>query len=306
MSTANANASPVVPAGRWRWMLRTGIAVATIAVVALAVWLVFWPQLDGHYTGDGGSLTVDVVSDDAGAHVTMAGEALPPGLTGRMNAERDFTTVAFGPDVLNRQVLVFHPFRSGPWQYDLVSGCRSVRLIKSTPGSRFVLAHPYLAVLLVTAGMLYFMGWVLKEKAKGEPEAIFPMWLAYFVAFFGSVGVLLWAGDSGWFGFDGTPRNLVAQVIVQSVDWFLAVNDESTLLLGVLAMFVFPQWCAYIFAGASGAARRSRFVVFAWKWVACSSPRVSLARRPCLWGSCSLAATTDGLTPSRFMSLRTC
>ncbi|MEX3936432.1 hypothetical protein AB4Y32_32450 [Paraburkholderia phymatum] len=122
--------------------------------------------------------------------------------------------------------------------------------------------------LVVTVGVLCFMGWVLNQKAKGEPEAIFPMWLAFFVAFFASTGVLGWAGNAGMFGFDGVPRNPVAQVIVRGAEWFLAVNDESALLLGILAMFVLSQWCAYLAAGASGAARRSRFVVFAWKWVA--------------------------------------
>lgn len=268
MSTANAAASGLVPTGRYRWLRRASIAAAMISGVALVMWMVFWPQLDGHYTGDASRLTVDVVLDGTATYVTLAGDAVPPGQRGRMRADRGFTTVSSGQDIVDRQELVFRPFKSGPGQYELVSGCRSVALVKSTLGSRFAIAHPYLAVLVVVAGVFYFMSWVLREKAKGEPEAIFPMWLAYFVAFFASVGVLVWAGNSGFFGFDGVPRNAVARVIVDAADWFLAVNDECTLLLGILAMFVLPQWCAYLFAGASGAARRSRFVVFAWKWVA--------------------------------------
>lgn len=268
MSTANPKASAVAPAGRVDWLRRACVAATMLVGVALVVWLVFWPQLDGHYTGDAGGLTVDVVFDGKSAHVTMGGDAVLPERQKRFNAERGFTTVTFGQDILSRQSLVFHPFKSGPGQYELVSGCRSITLGKSTPGSRFALAHPYLVVLVVMAGVLYFMGWVLNEKAKGEPEAIFPMWLAYFVAFFVSVGALFWAGNSGFFGFDGVPRNLVARIIVQAAEWFLAVNDECMLLLGILATFVLPQWFAYFFAGASGAAQRSRLVVFAWKWVA--------------------------------------
>lgn len=259
----------VAAAQRGASRLRRGcLATAMIAVIALFLCAVLWPQLDGHYTGDAGRVSVDVVSDNGQTHVTLSGDAAANSAGQRIDGTRSMTTVLFGKDVLQRQVLVFHPFSGGSGHYTLVSGCRSVSLNKSTLGSRFVMAHPYLTVLVVAAGVLFFMGWVLDQKAKGEPEAIFPMWFAFFVAFFASTGVLGWAGNAGMFGFDGVPRNPMAQVIVQGAEWFLAVNDECTLLLGILAMFVLPQWCAYLAAGASGAARRSRFVVFAWKWVA--------------------------------------
>ncbi|MBY4870753.1 hypothetical protein K6W76_30370 [Burkholderia anthina] len=242
--------------------------MAKIAAVALFLWTVFWPKLDGHYTGDSGRIRVDVASDNDQTHVMLSGDAAEDSAGQRFDGNRSMTTVSFGKDVLQRQSLEFHPVRGGAGQYTLVSGCRSIALYKITPVTRFVVAHPYLAILVVTAGVLFFMGWVLDQKAMGEPEAIFPMWLAFFVAFFASTGVLGWSGNAGMFGLDGVPRSPVAQVIVQSAEWFLAVNDECTLLLGILAMFVLPQWCAYLAAGASGAARRSRFVVYAWKWVA--------------------------------------
>ncbi|WP_186144334.1 hypothetical protein [Burkholderia gladioli] len=239
-----------------------------IAAVALFLWAAFWPKLDGLYTGDTGRIRVEVVSDNDLTHVMLSGGGAEESGGQRFDGNRSTTTISFGKDVLQRQSLEFHPFRSGAGQYTLVSGCRSIALHKITPVNRFIVGHPYVTIFAVTAGVLFFMGWVLNQKAMGEPEAIFPMWLAFFVAFFGSTGVLGWAGNAGMFGFDGVPRGPVAQVIVQGAEWFLAVNDECTLLLGILAMFVLPQWCAYLAAGASGAARRSRFVLVAWKWVA--------------------------------------
>ncbi|MFM0016702.1 hypothetical protein [Paraburkholderia sediminicola] len=238
---------------------RVCVSIAVVTAVVVFVWIVLWPQLDGHYTSNAGEITVDVAFDSSGTHVTLSGDAGADGAERRMEGTRAFTTVSFGTDILQRKVLVFHPFYSGPGQYKLVSGCRSVILNKSTLGSRFVLAHPYVTILGVTAGLLVFMGYVLNQKAQSEPEAIFPMWLAYFVAFFASAGVLGWAGSSGMFGLDGVPRNLVARAIVRGTDWFLAVNDECTLLLAILAMIVLPQWCAYIAAGFSGAASSAAF-----------------------------------------------
>ncbi|WP_028229218.1 hypothetical protein [Paraburkholderia ferrariae] len=188
MSIANDRTPPVVqvvaPAGRSRWLRRakvSGGAARLVGFLALVVWGMFWPQLDGHYTGDAGRLTVDVVFDGKATHVTLSGEAAPPGPQGRMNADRGFTTVTFGPDVpdrqvLERQALMFHPFRNGPGQYELASGCRSVALTKSTPGSRFGRAHPYLAMFLLTVGLVGLMAYSLNEKAKSEPENIYTMW----------------------------------------------------------------------------------------------------------------------------------
>lgn len=270
MSIANDKTPAVVPAGRSRWLHRarvTGGAAFLIGFVALVVWLMFWPQLDGHYTGDAGSLTVDVVFDGAAAHVTMSGDAVPPGQQGRMNADRGFTTVTFGPDVLNRQALVFHPFRNGPGQYELVSGCRSVTLTKSTPGSRFGRAHPYLAMLLVTVGLVGFMAYALNEKAKSEPENIYMMWYLYCLVLTASLIVLGAAAYLGMFGFDGVPRNAIARAIVWGVEYFLAVPEDCAVLLGILVIVVVPQWGAYMLSGGVGAARRSRHVVATGKLV---------------------------------------
>ncbi|WP_321916972.1 MULTISPECIES: hypothetical protein [unclassified Paraburkholderia] len=271
MSIANDKTPADVPAGSSRWLHRarvTGGAALLIGFVALVVWLMFWPQLDGHYTGDAGSLTVDVVFDGAAAHVTMSGDAVPPGQQGRMNADRGFTTVTFGPDAMNRQVLVFHPFRNGPGQYELVSGCRSVTLTKSTPGSRFGRAHPYLAMFLLTVSLVSFMAYTLNEKAKSEPENIYTMWYLYCLVLTASLIVLGAAAYLGMFGFDGVPRNAIARAIVWGVEYFLAVPEDCAVFLGILAIVVVPQWGAYMLSGGVGAARRSRHVVSTGKCVA--------------------------------------
>ncbi|WP_234775704.1 hypothetical protein [Paraburkholderia tropica] len=83
-------------------------------------------------TGDAGRLTVDVVSDGKATHVTLSDESAPPGQQGRMNADRGFTTVTFEPDdpdrrVLERQALVFHPFRNGPGQRPPKERCSVLR-----------------------------------------------------------------------------------------------------------------------------------------------------------------------------------
>ncbi|MEX3901550.1 hypothetical protein [Paraburkholderia sp. BR10954] len=291
------NALIVAPERDASWFRRVCLATAMIAAIALYLWAVLWPQLDGHYTGDAGRISADVVSDKSQTQVMLSGDAAGDSAGQRVDGNRNMTTVSFGNDVLQRQVLEFHPFNSGPGRYRLVNGCRSITLNKSSPGSRFVLAPPYLTVLVVTAGVLLFMGWVLNQKAKGEPEAIFPMWLAFFVAFFASVGLLWWSGNAGMFGFDGVARNLVARVIAQGAEWFLAVNDECTLLLGSLAMFVLPQWCAYLVAGASGAARRSRFVVFAWKWVALFIAKAFISASAVLLGIVLVGSNYAWLNP---------
>ncbi|WP_028209053.1 hypothetical protein [Paraburkholderia nodosa] len=280
MSIANDKKPPVMqaaaPSGRSRWLRRakvTGGAALLIGFLVLVVWGMFWPQLDGHYTGDAGRLTVDVVFEGKATHVTLSGEAAPPGQQARMNADRGFTTVTFGPDVpdrrvLERQALVFHPFRNGPGQYELVSGCRSVALTKSTPGSRFGRAHPYLAMFLLTVGLVGLMAYSLNEKAKSEPENIYTMWYLYCLVLMASLIVLGAAAYLGMFGFDGVPRNPIARAIVWGVEYFLAVPEDCAVLLGILVIVVVPQWGAYVLSGAVGAARRSRHVVATGKVVA--------------------------------------
>ncbi|CAM2157945.1 conserved membrane hypothetical protein [Paraburkholderia tropica] len=280
MSIANdikrAIARTFARAGRSRWLRRAKVTVGAamlIGFLALIVWAMFWPQLDGHYTGDVGGLTVDVVFDAKATHVTLSGDAVPPGQQGRMNADRGFTTVTFGPDapdrkVLERQTLVFHPFRNGPGQYELLSGCRSVALTKSTPGNRFGRAHPYLAMFLLTVGMVAFMAYSLNEKAKSEPENIYTMWYLYCLVLTASLIVLGAAAYLGMFGFDGVPRNAIARAIVWGVEYFLAVPEDCAVLVGILVLVVLPQWAAYTLSGGVGAARRSRHVVSTGKWVA--------------------------------------
>ncbi|WP_234775618.1 hypothetical protein [Paraburkholderia tropica] len=280
MSQANDTKRPVVqaaaPAGGSRWLRSakvTGGAALLIGFLLLVVWGMFWPQLDGQYGGDAGRLTVDVVFEGKATHVTLSGEAAPPGQQERMNADRGFTTVTFGPDdpgrrLLERQALVFHPFRNGPGQYELISGCRSVALTKSTPGSRFGRAHPYLATLLLAVALVAIMAYWLNEKATSEPENIYTMWYLYFLVLTVSLLVLGAAAYLGMFGFDGMPRNAIARAIVWGVEYFLAVPDDCAVLLGILAIVVVPQWGAYVFSGAVGAARRSRHVVKTGKVVA--------------------------------------
>jgi hypothetical protein len=266
----------VAQAGPSRWVRRakvTGYAAALIGLLAVVVWMMFWPQLDGHYTGDAGHLTVDVVTEGNATHVTLSGDAVPPGQQGRMSADLGFTSVTFAPDapdrkVLERQALVFHPFRNGPGQYELVSGSRTVALTKSTPGSRFTRAHPYWAMLAVTVSLVGFMAYSLYEKAKSEPENIYTMCYVYCLVLAASLIVLWAAAYLGMFGLDGAPRNAIARAIVWGVEYFLAVPEDCAVLLGILAIVVAPQWVAYVLSGLVGAARRSRHVVVTGKWVA--------------------------------------
>ncbi|WP_321845140.1 hypothetical protein [Paraburkholderia bannensis] len=42
--------------------------------------------------------------------------------------------------------------------------------------SRFGRAHPYLAMFMLTVGLVGFLAYSLKEKAKSEPENFYTMW----------------------------------------------------------------------------------------------------------------------------------
>ncbi|WP_157696311.1 hypothetical protein [Caballeronia temeraria] len=176
-----------------------------------------------------------------------------------------FSKVQFG-DGLATQELVFQPLETN--HYRLITGCGWVSLDKQTTASALVRSHPYGAVMFVALCMIAFMLHVVNEKAKSEPEVIYPMWVAYFGALFGSSFVLVAAGESGIFGFDGEPRNALARGILATVEYSLDLQREVCLLLGLLAFISLTQWCAYLLAGLSGAARRPRFIWTTWKWVA--------------------------------------
>lgn len=79
------------------------------------------------------------------------------------------------------------------------------------------MAHLYLTILVVTAGVLFFMGWVLNQKAMGEPEAIFPMWLAFCRILCQYRGARL--GRKCWnVPVRRVPRSPVTQVIIQDAE----------------------------------------------------------------------------------------
>jgi hypothetical protein len=161
---------------------------------------------------------------------------------------------------------VFQPLETS--HYKLTSGCDSIPLEKQTMISALVRSHPYAAVVFAALCMMAFMLHVVNEKAKAEPEVIYPMWAAYFGALFGSSFVLLAAGESGIFGVDGEPRNALARAILATIDYSLDLQQEVSLLLALLAFVSLTQWCAYAMAGLSGAARRPHFIWTTWKWVA--------------------------------------
>jgi hypothetical protein len=94
------------------------------------------------------------------------------------------------------------------------------------------------------------------------------MWLAFFAALFFSTAILIDCGIAHIFSYQGVPQNDVARAIVAGADFFVDVIPKCQALLGAIALIVLPQWCAYVMAGLSGAARRSRFVWIAWMWVA--------------------------------------
>ncbi|MBB3261773.1 hypothetical protein F4827_006603 [Paraburkholderia bannensis] len=244
----------------------------TIAVSVAMVWLICWPQLDGHYTGAGHTV-VDVVPDGHETQVTFAADGLaqspvPTGLghAGRQEGvARGFAAVKFG-QAIDGYTLEFRPLHGAG--YELAGGCRRIALSKRSPLSLFVGAHPYLTILLATAGVLAIVGYLLNAKAEHEPQIIAPMWLAYFGAMSASVGVLLWAGQAGIFGFDGEPQTALARWILTAADALIDVNAEATYLLGLMAIVVVPQALAYLAAGVlSGAAQRPRYVVFTWRYI---------------------------------------
>lgn len=242
------------------------LSIVAITAWCTLAWLWLWPQLDGHYVADHGRITVDVTNHRDETQVTPSrerddGEAK---IT-RFLTNAGFSKAQFG-DGLETQELVFQPLETN--RYRLISGCGWMPLDKQTTVSSLVRSHPYAAVMFVALYMIAFMLHVVNEKAKSEPEVIYPMWAAYFGALFGSSFVLVAAGESGIFGFDGEPRNALARAILATVEYSLDLQREVFLLLGLLAFISLTQWCAYLMAGLSGAARRPRFIWTTWKWVA--------------------------------------
>nr|WP_199242099.1 hypothetical protein [Paraburkholderia sp. BL8N3] len=166
---------------------------------------------------------------------------------------------------IERAALVFHPFSVE--SYELVTGSGKTQLNKSTWLTRFALAHPLVTLAVLAAVMSVGMLIMVENKAKTDPHVIHPMWLAYFSALIFSTIVLIVSGEGHIFDYEGNPQTAVARAIVAGAEFFLDVIPECSALSVVLALFVLPQWLAYGMAGLSGAARRSRFVWIAWKWV---------------------------------------
>jgi hypothetical protein len=236
------------------------IAVAVFTVL----WLMFWPRFEGSYLGDAGRTSLDITRGAGAIRVAISDGASDGPHLSYIPAAEDGYTLRFGAG-LDRQAVIYHPSAG---RYELVTGCRSIGVIKQNWGTRFAHSYPRATGLIVTVFMIAAMFFVLEGKAKSEPEAIYPMWLAYFGALFISAGVLVAAGEAQIFGFDGEPQNALARAILSGVQFFLDFGKECWLLLGLLALVSFTQWSAYVFSGLSGAARRSRFILSTWKWVA--------------------------------------
>ncbi|SAL51612.1 hypothetical protein AWB70_04222 [Caballeronia cordobensis] len=244
----------------------TLLSILAISAWCALAWLWLWPQLEGHYVADHGKITVDVTRHRGETQVSLSRERGDGDFKiTHFHSNAEFSKVQFG-DGLETQDLVFRPLETS--HYTLTSGCGSIPLDKQTTISALVRAHPYTAVVFAALCMIAFMLHVVNEKAKAEPEVIYPMWAAYFGALFGSSFVLFAAGESGIFGFDGEPRNALARGILAAIEYSLDLQQEVFLLLGLLAFVSLTQWCAYLMAGLSGAARRPHFIWTTWKWVA--------------------------------------
>jgi hypothetical protein len=251
--------------GRSGVMVRKIVLPLVITAIVVAYWCVlFWPQFAGHYEGATSRLTVEVASSEEGLRVTLMRNDGEARQVTQFSARKNYAELEFGED-LGHQALVFHPFSGGG--YDLVGGCSTIRLRKTSWLSGVAVAHPFVTLALTAAVMVVYMAIMLDAKAKTDPRVIYPMWLAYFGAMALSAVVLVVAGQARIFGYDGEPRNATAQLILTGVEFFLDVVPECQTLFGLLALFVLPQWCAYLMAGVSGTARRSRFVWFTGKWM---------------------------------------
>jgi hypothetical protein len=179
-------------------------------------------------------------------------------LTGRITAEQvstflattDYTTLEFGEGI-ERGALIFHPFSVEI--YELVTGSGRTQLSNTNLFSHYVVSHPLLALAVLAAAMTAGMLIMVENKARSDPHMIHPMWLAFFVALFGSTAVLIVSGNAHIFNYEGVPQNAVARAIVAGANFFVNVIPECQALLGALALIVLPQWCAYVIAGLSGA-----------------------------------------------------
>lgn len=240
-----------------------GIILAAIGLLVIS--LNYWPRFEGQYSGKTGALEIEVMQNRANKfNVTITdNSSSPPGVSD-FEAEWHWYELIFGNGI-EKRAIIYHPVEN---RYELVSGCGRTPISKLNWISRMSNAGIYLLLLAVAALILLVMFFVMNEKAKIEPEAIYPMWVAYFGALFGSAGILIIAGEAGIFGFDGRPKNDVAQLILKSIDFLLDIESEFNVLIGLLFIFVFTQWFSYMFSGLSGAARRPRFISTAWRWVA--------------------------------------
>lgn len=234
-----------------------------VSVIAF-LWLSFWPQLEGTYVGNAGKTKIEVATEATGTYVTISDDTSGTTKVSVFEAEKAKYTLRFGSG-LEQQAIVYHPL--GNDHYELVTGGGSIALTKQSWMSRLAVAHPYAALTAIMASMIAYMFYVLKEKAKTEPEVIHPMWLAYFGALFGSAGILIAAGENGIFGVNGKPLTDVARAILKAAEFFLNLGPELWGLLGLLAFVSLTQYFAYGFSGLSGAAQRPRYIVLIWKVV---------------------------------------
>ncbi|WP_175773341.1 hypothetical protein [Paraburkholderia phenazinium] len=250
----------------WSWAraFRLAIVAAFPAVVIGWLWLFTWPHFEGEYIGNGGLTKVEVTSSRGHLQVTVSMRKDDAEQVKTFAATRHYTTLRFGEGI-ESGVVVFHPFSVE--SYDLVTGSSRIRLSKSTAITQLALQHPLVTLVVVAALMSTGMLIMIEFKAQTNPSVIHPMWLAFFSALIFSTLVLFVSGEEQIFDYDGNPRTAIARTIVAAANFFLDVIPECKMLIVTLTLFVLPQWLAYGMSGISGAARRSRFVWIAWKWV---------------------------------------
>jgi hypothetical protein len=239
--------------------LRMCAFVAIIVVVVSVFAGAFMPAFSGTFITRDGSRQLIVSNDDGVLRVsdTITGNRVS------FNAHRTPLSIVWGTGI-EGGAIVFHP----AYQYELQTGCERVTLDRQSWLGDFTKAHPYVMMALACVVVVTFISFVLGDLAKREPRLIYPVWLAFFVALFGSTAVLWAAGQANIFDIDGRPITAVAGWIFSTVGFILDIQHETFALVALLSVFALPQWCAYVMSGLTGTASEVRFLKQAWKLAA--------------------------------------
>ena len=237
-------------------ILRICALVAIIVVVVSVFVSAFMPVFSGTFTTRDGSRQITVSNGNGVLRVSDTGN----GNQGTFIAHRTPLSIVWGTGI-EGGAIVFHP----SYRYELLTGCERATLDRQSWLGDFTKSHPYVMLAVAFVVVVTFISFVLGDLAKREPRLIYPVWLAFFVALFGSTVVLWAAGQANIFDIDGRPMNAVAGWIYSTVEFILDLEHETLALVGLLSVFALPQWCAYVMSGLTGTASEVRFLKQAWK-----------------------------------------